>query len=279
MERLDKETILAFCLRKDRVFLYAHSEYHLTPFEFIKYLFLKSRRMNGAPIAYLTGKKEFFGLDFFVNKNVLIPRPDTELMVEEVLNTISNIQQPIFLIDIGTGSGCIPIAITKNSPDKIHKIIAIDKSKKALHVAKKNAAYHKVDIELRQGDLLAPIKSEIKNLKSAIVITANLPYLTYDQFKAENTIKKEPKLALVADNKNGLSLYEKLLRQIASISIIQYPHLWGATRRVAISIFLEIDPKQKTAAEKLIKEILPNSNIKIKTDLAGRDRLVAIEIV
>ncbi|KKS53992.1 MAG: Release factor glutamine methyltransferase, partial [Candidatus Magasanikbacteria bacterium GW2011_GWA2_42_32] len=139
---------------------------------------LIARRAKGEPIAYLIGHKEFYGLDFEINKNVLIPRPETELMVEEVVKKIDRLK--IILIDVGTGSGCIPIAILKTIKNTATiKCFAIDISPGAIATAKRNAKKHNVKIKFLHGNLLEPMMSQLTQYskKNKIIITANLPYL------------------------------------------------------------------------------------------------------
>ena len=214
---------------------------------------------------------KFFGLDFLVNKNVLVPRPDTELMVKTALEHL-NTSSPnhILLLDVGTGSGCIPISVIKTLKHKNIKTIAVDISTKALGIAKKNAKKYNVEIKFLHGNLLEPVIKNISlNQFKSMLITANLPYLTNKQFETENSIQHEPKLALVADN-DGLALYEELLKQIATF------HTCPPSGRVPLSSFLEIDPSQTNKIKILIKKYLPESSIEIKKDLAGLDRLAVI---
>jgi len=156
--KLDAELLLAFVLRKNREFVITHPNKKLSALEQFKFSRLVHKKKKGYSVAMLTGHKEFFGLDFFVNKNVLIPRPETELMAEKVLEIIT---PKTTLIDIGTGSGCIPIAIAKNT--KLKKVIVIDISKKALKIAKLNAQKNNVQIEFLKSNLLDKIKDIPKN--------------------------------------------------------------------------------------------------------------------
>jgi len=274
--RVEAELILAHVTNKDRAYILAHPDGKINWLQRIKFNHLIRQRQKGVPLAYLTGHKEFFGLDFFVNKNVLVPRPETEILVESAIEIIFNLQSSVTLIDVGTGSGCIPIAINKTlqqlntATNKQTGITthAIDISHRALRVVKKNAKKHNVKINFHQGNLIEPIaKSSIFNLQSSLIITANLPYLTQKQFDDEKSIQKEPKLALVADNKNGLSLYEKLLTQLKS-SIFNL--------QSSVTLLLEINPSQTTDIRALVKNIFPSAKIEIKKDLAGHDRVVTV---
>jgi len=272
---LDKEILLSHVIKKSREFLFANPDFEISFWQKIKFESLLRQRQKNIPIAYLIRHKEFFGLDFFVNKNVLVPRPDTELMVATAIAEINEQgteNKNILLIDVGTGTGCIPIAIRKSvlsaNPNFKMETIAIDISKKALCVAKKNAKKHNVEIEFLHGNLLEPIfqLSELRTENTEIIITANLPYITEQQFKQEPSIQKEPKLALVADNE-GLALYEELLKQIKQLLL---------TLDFRLLTMFEIDPTQTDKVKIMIKKYLPEANIEIKKDLAGLDRLVII---
>lgn len=269
IDKLDADLLLSFTLKKTREYFMIHEDGIVSDAARKKFNKLVKKRKTGWPLAYITGHKEFFGLDFLVNKHTLIPRPDTEILVEEVIKTIDNKQltnNKLALIDVGTGTNCIPIAIIKASKHKSIKTFAIDISPSALAVAKKNAKKHKVKIKLIHGNLLKPLKHQnIKTFKQ-IIITANLPYLTKEQYQSEKSIQHEPKSALVA-KKEGLALYEKLLHQI---KLIPSPY------NLVPTTYFEIDPSQSEKITALINKILPNSKIEIKKDLAGRNRVVII---
>ncbi|MBI4995129.1 peptide chain release factor N(5)-glutamine methyltransferase [Candidatus Peregrinibacteria bacterium] len=275
IDPLDAELLLAHVLRKPREWVLTHPEARVGKYASIQVSKLFKKRALGIPLAYLTGHKEFFGLDFGVNKNVLIPRPDTEVLVTSALEHLRTLAHgPVTLIDVGTGSGCIPIAIAKHIcqsglSGNLDSIIAIDISKQALNVAKRNAKKHGVKIKFLHGNLLSPITNnrtmEQWNNRH-IIITANLPYLTKKQYQISPTIQHEPKLALVAKN-NGLALYKKLLKQIRKLLEI---------KNLKLEFFLEIDPSQSKSITSLIKSILPNAKIEIKKDLSGLDRIVKV---
>lgn len=288
IDPLDAELLLAHVLKKTREFVLAHPEQKVSKYVSAQVCKLFRKRTGGIPLAYLTGHKDFFWLDFLVNKNVLVPRPETEVLVESVLSEC-RVQitggKKIALIDVGTGSGCIPIAVTKSLHHHITtslKVFAIDISKPALRIAKLNAKKHHVKIKFICGDLLTSlvdnltiqqfnpgsrdIRSHYGAGNSTIIITANLPYLTPKQYKNSPSIQHEPKSALVA-GKTGLEFYEKLLLQVNSLCSMLH---------VPCSIFLEIDPSQSKPIKILIKKYFPNTKIEIKKDLSGRDRVVII---
>jgi len=295
---LDWELLAANAIGRTREYFFTHPEYVPTVIERLKLWRSVRLRKKGWPIAYILGHKEFFGLDFLVNKYTLVPRPETELMVEEVLKFIANSSEPIMLIDIGTGTGCIPIAtanhLSLSFPRKWDtlgdldsrfrgndlKIFATDISHGALRVAQKNAKRHGVKIKFLYGNLLNPIIKRYAlhaTRYTSIIITANLPYLTAEQFTNEPSIQHEPKSALIAENQ-GLALYEELLKQINSL-ISVFPEHSEAIRYLNILIYLEIDPSQSERISKIISSIFSQANIQIKKDLAGRDRLVVIHLI
>jgi len=274
---LDAEILLAFVLKKPKEFLYAHFEKKLTLPQLAHFKKLISRRAKHEPVAYIIGHKEFFGLEFFVDKNVLIPRPETEILVEEAIKKIQNTRYKILntiVVDAGTGSGCIAISLTKKLPNCLItklpvQFFATEISPDALRVAQKNKRRHKAAITFLHGNLLEPflknLKSEILNLKS-LIITANLPYLTTKQWrKTQPEIKKyEPRLALDG-GPDGLKYYRQLLQQI-KLLVTRYA--------LRVTSIFEIDPSQTKRIIKLIRQHSPKAKIQIKKDLAGRDRII-----
>jgi len=272
----EAELLLSHTLKKPREYIISHPEVKAGFFTSFKYHRLVKKRYKGIPIAYLTGHKEFFGLDFLVNKHTLIPRPETETIVEEVINQLQHLEHlqhfEHLLIDVGTGTGCIPISIIKAlAPNPMWfrvKTFGIDISKKALRVAKKNTKKHNVKIKFLYGDLLQPIlNKKLLIANCSLIIVANLPYLTKKQFSSEPSIQHEPKSALIAED-NGLALYKQLLTQIQQLRITDY--------ELRVTSYLEIDPSQSQEISAFIKEIMPSAKIEIKKDLAGLDRVVVV---
>lgn len=269
----DHELLLACVLGRDRGFLRAHPEYRLSIFEHLKFFWYARQRRQGWSVANIIHHKEFFGLDFYVNRHTLIPRPETELLVEQVLEHIAELpaSQEFILIDIGTGSGCIPISITKKSPRKSERNFAVDCSRGALRVAKKNAATHNAPIVFLHGDLLEPLNGLLRkaaaNEHQTFFITANLPYLTAKEFAEEPSIQREPRTALVADNE-GLALYEELLQQLSGM---------GLSKNQAVQVFFEINPHQTKSLFNLIKKYFPKAEPCAQKDLAERERVVIFQ--
>lgn len=209
--RLDAEVLLAHVLKTDRLHLYVDFHKPLEAAELTVYRALIKQRAQRTPVAYLTGNKEFMGFSFLVSPAVLIPRPDTEILVETVLQRI-NEQADQIIVDVGTGSGAIIVSLLKMLPAA--RGIAIDISKDALVVAKENACRQGVGerLELVQGDLLRPVQTRLVN-----AIVANPPYIpTRDMDKLEPEVHKEPLLALHG-GADGLAYYRKLVDQSLQI--------------------------------------------------------------
>ncbi len=283
LSRLETEILLGFLLKKNREFLLTHPETTITPGLFKNFQTLTKKRLAGWSIAVLTGEKEFYGRKFTVDKNVLVPRPETELLVEEVWRTVYNepSDADFFIADIGTGSGAIIISLALEFFQKDKKRFnniqfrGIDISARALKIAAKNAAYHKQvrNIKFFQGNLLEPLinRSDWPNLlNDNLLIAANLPYLTPQQVNSSPSIKKEPRLALVA-GPDGLKYYRQLFRQVAVICQDK-----EASPKRKVVLFCEIDPDQTKSIKALAKKILPAGSIVIKKDLANHNRLAVI---
>lgn len=260
---LDAEVLLSFVLKKEKEFIYTYPENAISQKQFGKFRTLIKKRVKGEPVAYLVGRKEFFGLNFLVNKNVLIPRPDTEVLVATVIQEIKRIKnQEINIYDVGTGSGCVAIALKKFLPQI--NIVAYDISTKALRVAEKNAKINKVKVEFIKSNLLQKLKS-----RKIDIVTANLPYIDFQKNKKPRNqetknLKFEPNSALDG-GKDGLEIYEKLFQQITDL---KYRPKF---------IFCEIDPGQKIKINKIIKSYLPKAKISFVKDLCDRVRVAAIE--
>lgn len=206
LPKIELEILLANLLQVDRSYLSAFSEEKVSQPTYLVFLQMKKERQKSKPLAYILGYQAFYGRNFLVNQNVLIPRPETENLVQKVLNFSRN--KDLTIVDLGTGSGCIAITLLLENP-KI-KVIAADISSQALAVAKKNAKLYQVDHRLRfvQGDLLARINFPID------VIVANLPYIptkVWNNLPLE--IKKfEPRIALDS-GPTKKSLYDKVFSQ------------------------------------------------------------------
>ncbi|MFA7319361.1 MAG: peptide chain release factor N(5)-glutamine methyltransferase [Parcubacteria group bacterium] len=275
IDRLDLELLIAYILKKPREFVLTHPEYELSPLK-IKNLELKiTRRQREEPLAYILGFREFFGLPFLVSPATLIPRPETELMVEEALAEVESLKSKVeSIIDIGTGSGNIIISIAKNLNTDL-KFFAIDISAEALRIAKRNAKKNNVagKIKFLRGNLLEPFiknsKLEIRN--SRTIVLANLPYLSREIYNATlPTVKKyEPKSALYSP-KEGLAHYEELFQQIKTLQ--------KAICSSHVTCYAEISPEQKAPMRKLIRRYFSGAKLEFRKDLAGKWRLAIITL-
>lgn len=206
LPQLEAQIILSDIIKKDRSYLNAFPEKHLSEKQERAFNQLSERRKNREPIAYILGYKEFFGLTFLVNKSVLIPRPETETLVEKALTFLQKKKSPL-VVDVGTGSGCIAVSIAKHNP-KV-KIIATDISSSALGTARKNAILNGVDwIQFKKINLLSKIDKKID------LIVANLPYIPTLRWKKLPTEIRdfEPRLALDS-RENTMTLYNTLFSQ------------------------------------------------------------------
>jgi release factor glutamine methyltransferase len=222
------------------------------------------------PIQYIIGKTEFFGLPFHVNKEVLIPRPETEELVEQVLKKVSLIktcnssknetikEKQLKVLDIGTGSGCIAISLKKQLPSS--EVSALDVSNKALRVAKKNAFLNNVDINFVHQDILKT--NDLDKLYDVII--SNPPYVRELEKKEikNNVLNNEPHLALFVDNKNPLLFYNKIA-ELAKKFLIKNGQL-----HFEINQYLGKETI-KLLAEKGFK------NIQLKKDIFGNDRIIS----
>lgn len=225
---LDAEILLAHALDQPREYLTAHANDGISVLARKQFQRAITYRINGRPVAYITGKKEFYGLSFKVTKNVLIPRPATEELIEMVLRNIpAPTSRHHLFIDIGTGSGCIAVTLAKYVPHA--QIIASDISKNALAVAEINAREHKVAdrISFLRGDLLEPIIHYLSKVKFwpvprevSCTIIANLPYVPTRIVRSRKELYAEPSMALDGGS-DGTLYYRRLLSQIT-----QCPNKW-----------------------------------------------------
>lgn len=271
--------LLAHAAQKEKTFLLAHPEYNLDTKDEILVRDFFRRRLKHESTASIVGHKEFYGYTFRVTKDTLIPRPETELIVDLALNFIGSKQQAVSnkqlkttVIDVGTGSGNIIISLAKETEKKYHvshiKYYATDVSSEALAIAKENAKSHNVDqiIAFLRGDLLEPLG---KNIFSAdeIVITANLPYLSEEIYLAsdDGVRKFEPRNALVSDQK-GLGHYYRLLKSVKSLH----------AQKQSLFLFLEISPEQALPLQSFATSLFPKAEVRIHKDLAGKNRAVEV---
>lgn len=209
--RLDAETLLLHLIGKNKAWLMAHANDEFAGCTAIRYASLLERRHKGEPVQYITGEAEFYGLPFLITPDVLIPRPETEHLVAKALELAVAFEHPR-IIDIGTGSGAIPIALAHNLPRA--RITATDISISALALAKENAKRNGVAICFLQGDLLAPVTQAGADPEQFDIIVSNPPYVSAadrDSLSVE-VREHEPALALFA-GVDGLEVYRRLIPQ------------------------------------------------------------------
>ena len=265
----------------EKSWLYAHNDHELTKKEESLFNNFINQRIIHKPVAYIINKKEFFGYEFYVNGNVLIPRPETELIVEKVLEIIekkkNSKDMPFSLIDIGTGSGCILIGILnelqKNKKDNLVKrSIAIDISKKAIEVAMINAKKYNLEnnIKFINGDLKKELNQKLFSNSNHFIITANLPYITNDGYEklAKNVKNHEPKIAL-ASGAEGLDDIKDMIYSISKINI---------EINQKIYLLVEADPNQIDIIKEDLKKYFKDTKITIIKDLSGRKRLIIADL-
>lgn len=261
---LESEILLAHILNIDRLRLFEKANNKLTPFQFKKYTNLIKERLKHKPISYITHKKEFMSLDFEVSPDVLIPRPETELLTESVINEVKrrNISSPK-IFEIGTGSGAIAVSLAKYL-DKAD-IIASDISKKALKLAQKNSNIHNVSYKIKfiQGDLFEPVKEKL-NYFDAVV--SNPPYISNAEVdKLDETVKKFEPLTALKSGETGLEFIWKII-----LKGKDYLKTGGF-------LALEIGEGQSHKARKLVESILQYRLIDIFKDYNGIRRIVVAE--
>lgn len=260
--KLDAEVLLAFLLGKDRSYLYMYPEKGLEAEIYHQYLLMIDEREKGKPVQYITGHQEFMNLDFLVNRHVLVPRPDTEILVEEVLQTIKTMNNPkLTIADIGCGSGAISISLSYYEPT-IH-VYSIDISTEALNIAQQNAKKLGVapKIEFLHGDMLSPLKDKVD------IIVSNPPYIPSNEidFLQVEVSQYEPRTALDG-GKDGLYFYRKIIDSAPNY-IVNDGYL-----------FLEIGHDQGKGICALLSEKSVYSNIEVIKDLAGLDRVVKTKL-
>lgn len=286
---LDTEILLCNTLHCTKELLIKEPERELKSSQLRRFQMLISERASGKPIAYMTHEKEFFGRKFYVDERVLIPRPETEEMVEEAIRFLTENQprgkargrQPITIIDLGTGSGCIAITVALELPD--WQVIGLDISREALTVARKNAKrLNCSNVKFLHSDLLSAIPTIVCHsdrprgfargsggIPSAseekLVVLANLPYIgTHtNRFISAETDRFEPQLAIYG-GPDGLDLYRRTFAQIKEMGL-----------NVA-AMFMEIGFSQAEAISKEVKKTFPEHQLQIKNDLRGFPRMAIL---
>lgn len=255
---LECELLLRHALRLSRVQLYLDLDHELSAKQQEDFWHLIKRRLNGEPTAYIIGHREFYGLDFYIEPGVFIPRPESELLVEQALKLAQN--RPLSSIaEIGTGCGAIAISLALSLPQV--KIYAADISASALKVAQFNCQKHGVEdrVCLLQGDMLDPLPEPVD------LIIANLPYVKEGELSQISSARFEPLLALGGGG-DGLAKICQLCQQV------------GDRLCPEGCLLLEIGQGQARAVTTLLSHLFPSAKIEVVPDLSGIDRVVCLTL-
>ncbi|MEO8285696.1 MAG: peptide chain release factor N(5)-glutamine methyltransferase [Chloroflexota bacterium] len=254
--RLDAELLLAHILLMDRAALLARPNQHISDADMSTYDDLIARRTEGEPIAYLTGHKEFYGLDLLITKDVLVPRPETESVVDVILGIlpVGEISQ---MADIGTGSGAILVAVAANRP--LLTAFGTEISPETAKVAEENTIRHGLAERVRilVGDLLDPLPNPVNT------IAANLPYVSPGE-ASPDVATWEPNVAVFGGGLDGTNTIRRFLEQAPAYL------LPGGT------IVMETAYSQGVIVPRLAQAAFPNATVEVQKDLAGYDRIVII---
>jgi release factor glutamine methyltransferase len=257
-EALEGEILLRHILGLDRTQLFSNLDIELSTGQKKSLEQLLERRIQGEPSAYITGHREFYGLDFNVDRNVLIPRPETELLVEKAI-ALANINNIDGITDIGTGCGVVAVTLACHLP-RVH-IYAIDISSAALRVAADNCMKHGVSerISLLHGNMLEPLPEAVD------LVVANLPYVKTAELTYTGKLWHEPVVAL----NGGSDGLEKLKQLIGKVS--------GKLKRDG-SVLAEIGQGQEIALRCFIKDRYPGAHVNVYTDMAGISRVLEFRL-
>jgi len=255
---LDAQALLSHTLGVDRAFLFAHAEIALSDSQFAAFQSAVARRAAGEPIAYIIDAKGFYDIDMLVTSAVLIPRPETELLLEEALRLTED-RPEATVADIGTGSGALAVTFARHRPASF--VYATEFSGDALEVAMRNAQRIDVNVSFLEGDLAEPL---IKRGVQVDLLMANLPYIASAELAALEVSRFEPRLALDG-GADGLEPIRRLLTQIPALC------------RVGAIVLLEIGAEQGEAVADLVHDRL-SAHCDILPDYAGLDRIARIQV-
>jgi len=244
-------------LGQTRTWVLAHPEAHLSSDQEHAIRDALTRLEAGQPLPYVLGHWEFYGLDFYISPDSLIPRPETELLVEQALSWSRTKNKPLRMADIGTGSGCIAISLALDA--SIAHVLGYDISLTALQLAKANANRHRVSgkVDFVQCDLFPPVKVQFD------LICANLPYIPTETLHSLKVYQREPALALDG-GEDGLEQIRRLLNEV--VTVLAPGGL----------LLLEIEASSGAAVHSLARQAFPKADVQVLPDLAGRDRLVSV---
>jgi release factor glutamine methyltransferase len=267
--RLNGETLLMFVLGVNRAYLYAHPELELNPEEQARYDEVVAQRATGMPSQYITGHQEFWGLDFVVTPAVLIPRPETEHLVETVLEFVreekEQVASELKIVDVGTGSGCVALALANELP--FAQVHATDISRTALEIAKANAARLQMEkrVEFLHCDVLQPFGETLRraSFHDLDFVVSNPPYVAYSEAdKVQKSVKEfEPQDAVFA-GKHGLDVIVRLIEQ------------GHAALKERGWLVVEIGYSMRDQVLELLKPVLWE-DIRVVPDLQGIPRVIA----
>ncbi len=259
IETLDAQALLCAALGVERAYLFGHPDHPLTPAQADRYAGWVERCAAGEPLAYILGRRAFYDRDFIVTPDVLIPRPETELLVEQGLAYLRG-RPAATVADVGTGSGALAVTLAVHAPAA--QVYALDISPAALAVARQNAAQHRAAVTFLEGDLLRPFLE--RGLRFDLLV-ANLPYIASGDLPSLAVTRWEPRLALDG-GADGLDLVRRLLDQAP------------AAARPGARLLLEIGADQGAAAQALGAAAFPGARAAVLPDLAGHDRILRLDL-
>ena len=255
---LDAQLLLAYTLKRKKEWVLTHSEHHLSTSELTTFEENLDRLVSGEALPYLLGSWEFYGRSFHVTADVLIPRPETELLIENALGFLRSHPMERLCADIGTGSGCIAISLASEIPDL--QVIAVDVSPSAIEVAQENAKKHGVEdrVTLIVSDLLHPFDFRFG------LICANLPYIPSEQLELLAVAEREPNLALDG-GMDGLAVIRRLAHELPD---------WLVPGGRAL---LEVDSSHAHMLAGELTSMYSSVQTNVLKDLSGRDRVVILD--